>query len=178
MDREAWRAVIHGVAKSRTRLSDWIELNNAGDQGSIPGLGRSPGEGNGTPLQYSCLENPMDRGAWWSTVHRVTKSRTWLSMCVEGRISQFQHSWQCNWLSSDDDVDTSSPGGWSVNYRMFGRIPGLYPLDASSTSHTPRRDCNNQGCLHMFTGEQIHPWLGTILLLLSHFSHVRLCATP
>ena len=41
------------------------------DMGSIPGLGRSPGEGNGTPLQYSCLENPMDRGAWWATVHGV-----------------------------------------------------------------------------------------------------------
>ena len=52
---------------------------NAGDLGSIPGLGRSPGEGNGNPLQYSCLENPMDGGAWWATVHRVTKSRIWLS---------------------------------------------------------------------------------------------------
>ena len=49
---------------------------NAGDLGSIPGLGRAPGEGNGNPLQYSCLENPMDRGAWWATVHGVTKSRT------------------------------------------------------------------------------------------------------
>jgi len=46
---------------------------NAGDAGSIPGLGRSPGEGNGSPLQYSCLENPMDRGAWWVTVHEITK---------------------------------------------------------------------------------------------------------
>ena len=47
---------------------------NAGDirdTGSVPGLGRSPGEGNGYPLQYSCLENPMDRGAWWATVHGV-----------------------------------------------------------------------------------------------------------
>ena len=42
---------------------------NAGDPGSIPGLGRSPGEGNGSPLQYSCLENLMDREAWWTTVH-------------------------------------------------------------------------------------------------------------
>ena len=49
---------------------------NAGDPGSIPGMGRSPGEGNGDPLQCSCLENPMDRGAWWATVHGVTKSRT------------------------------------------------------------------------------------------------------
>ena len=48
----------------------------ARDVGSIPGSGRSPGEGNGSPLQYSCLGNPMDRGAWWATVHRVAKSQT------------------------------------------------------------------------------------------------------
>ena len=52
---------------------------NVGDLGSIPGLGRSPGERNGNPLQYCCLENPMDRGAWQATVHGVTKSRTRLS---------------------------------------------------------------------------------------------------
>ena len=46
------------------------------DTGSIPGSGRSPGRGHGHPLQYSCLENPMDRGAWWATVHRVAKSQT------------------------------------------------------------------------------------------------------
>ena len=46
---------------------------NAGDPGLIPGWGRSPGEGNGTPLHYSCLGNPMDRGAWWATVHGVTR---------------------------------------------------------------------------------------------------------
>ena len=49
---------------------------NAGDPGLIPGSGRSPGEGNGTPLQHSCLENPMDGGAWWAAVHGVAKSRT------------------------------------------------------------------------------------------------------
>ena len=49
---------------------------NAGDVDSILGLGRSPGEGNGNPAQYSCLENSMDRGAWWATVHGVTKSWT------------------------------------------------------------------------------------------------------
>ena len=48
---------------------------NAGDLGSIPRLGRSPGEGNGNPLQYSCLENPMDRGTWRATVHRVSRVR-------------------------------------------------------------------------------------------------------
>ena len=51
---------------------------NAGDLTSIPGSRRSPGEGNGDSLQYSCLENYMDRGAWWATVHGVAKSGTWL----------------------------------------------------------------------------------------------------
>ena len=49
---------------------------NAGDLRSIPGSGRSPGEGNGNPLQYSCLKNPTDRGAWWATAHGVAKSQT------------------------------------------------------------------------------------------------------
>ena len=52
---------------------------NAGDPGSTPGARRSPGEGNGYPLQYSCLENPMDRGAWRATVRGATKSQTRLS---------------------------------------------------------------------------------------------------
>ena len=49
---------------------------NAGDLGSIPGWGRWPGEGNGNPLQYSCLENSTDRGAWWATVHGVAELDT------------------------------------------------------------------------------------------------------
>ena len=78
MDREDWRAAVHGVAKSRTWLSNWTELNvvfysfsggsdckesacNAGHLDLIPGSERSPGEGNSNPLWYSCLENPMDR---------------------------------------------------------------------------------------------------------------------
>ena len=52
---------------------------NAGDLGSIPELGRSPGEGNSNPLQYSCLENPTDGGAWWATVQGVSKTQTRLS---------------------------------------------------------------------------------------------------
>ena len=50
---------------------------NTGDAGSIPGWGRSPGGGYGKPLQHSCPENPRDRGAWWATVHGVSKSQTW-----------------------------------------------------------------------------------------------------
>ena len=57
---------------------------NVGDLGLIPGLGRAPGEGSGNPLQYSCLENPMDGGAWWATVHGVAKSRT--------QLNDFTHS--------------------------------------------------------------------------------------
>ena len=49
-------------------------VGDTGDVGSVLGLGRSPRGGHGNPLQYSCLENPMDRGAWWATVHRVAKS--------------------------------------------------------------------------------------------------------
>ena len=55
---------------------------NVGDSGSIPGSGRSPGEGNGNPLQYSCLETSTDGGGWWATVHGVAKSRTRLSNII------------------------------------------------------------------------------------------------
>ena len=86
---------LHEVAKSITSHREVIKLPatfrglgfpsgsdgkesayNVRDQGSIPGLGRYPGEGNGNPLQYSCLENPMDRGDWRATVHAVEQSRT------------------------------------------------------------------------------------------------------
>ena len=55
-----------------------INAGDIRDTGSIPGLGRSPGGKHGNPLQYSCMENALDRGAWWATVHRVAKSRTLL----------------------------------------------------------------------------------------------------
>ena len=110
-DRKAWSAAVHGVAKSQTRLNNWITTKEkpdlcpwlpesnlclevelvvkklpatAGDVRnacSVPEFGRSPGEGDGSPLQHSCLENPMDRGAWQATIHRVAKSRTRLKQC-------------------------------------------------------------------------------------------------
>ena len=64
------------------RLPRWLngkESRASGDAGSIPGLRRSPGGEYGHPLRYCCLGNPMDRGAWWATAQRVTKSGTWLS---------------------------------------------------------------------------------------------------
>ena len=63
---------------------------NVRDLGSIPGSERSYREGNGNPLQYSCLENPMDRGAWWTTVHWVTKSQTQLSDFTSSQHSRIQ----------------------------------------------------------------------------------------
>ena len=66
-------ALLHGGSEVKASAC------NAGDLGLIPRSGRSPGEGNGNPLQYSCLENPMDGGAWWAMVLGVTKSRTRLS---------------------------------------------------------------------------------------------------
>ena len=68
---------IYENAKRLPRELSGKESNcQAGDMGSIPRWGRSPGEGNGNPFQYSCLENPMDRGAWKATVHRVADSDT------------------------------------------------------------------------------------------------------
>ena len=67
----------HSSIKSFPAGSDSKESAcNAGDLGSVPGLGRSSGELNGNPLQYSCLENPMNREAWWATVHGIAKSQT------------------------------------------------------------------------------------------------------
>ena len=101
MDRGAWWATVHGIAMSRTWLSNWTHtqtypfryklvaylvksmpaiVRDAKDVGSVHGLGRCLGEGNGNLLQYSCLENSVAKGAWKDTVHGVTKSQTWLSM--------------------------------------------------------------------------------------------------
>ena len=93
----------HGVSvktkmkcsRETSQASQWGEESacNAGDAGgmsSIPGLWRSPGGGHGNPLQYSCWENPRDRGAWWATVHGVAKNQTWLkwpSAHVQGSLS-------------------------------------------------------------------------------------------
>ena len=98
-DREAWCAAVHQVTESWTRLSDWTtpttthygtsqmalvvktmptSEGNIRDSGSIPGLGRASGGRRGNLLQYSFLENSMERGAWMTTVHRVTKSQTQL----------------------------------------------------------------------------------------------------
>ena len=62
------------------------DARDARDESLIPGSGRSPGEGNGNPLQYSCLENPMDRGAWWATVHGVTETQTFPTLSEPRKV--------------------------------------------------------------------------------------------
>ena len=69
-----WRASQVALVVKNPPANTW----DIRDVGSLPGLGKSPREGNGNPLQYSCLGNAMDRGAWWAIVHRVIRSRTWL----------------------------------------------------------------------------------------------------
>ena len=71
--------LLEQILSSLYSLDSKASACNVEDPGLIPGSGRSPGEGNGTPLQYSCLESPMDREAWQATVHGVTKSQTRLS---------------------------------------------------------------------------------------------------
>ena len=102
-DRKNWKLfILIYFLLSNSRASIWQEALgfpggsdgkesacNARDLGSLPRLGRSPGEGNGNPLQYSCLENPMDRGAWRTTVHGVTKSQT--------RLKHLKLSVSCFW---------------------------------------------------------------------------------
>ena len=73
----------YGLPRWHSGKESACHAGDARDVGSIPGFGRSPGEGNGNPLQYSCLENPMDRGAWWAIVHRVVNNQIQLSAAQE-----------------------------------------------------------------------------------------------
>ena len=97
----------------------------------ISGLGRSLGEGNGNPLQYSCLENPMDRGAWWATVQGVTKSRT--------QLSNFTHLMNktairlLNKSSLVTQTVNSLPAVWEIWVQPLGRED---PLEKETATHS------------------------------------------
>ena len=132
---------------------------NAGDLGSIPGSGRSPGEGNGNPLQYSCLENPMDLGAWWATIHGVAKSRTRLSdfCCVclgtespgalfsGGLVFQFVCRFQRYWAKKS----TVRPRACSVS--SFSQSSGrfLLPFLPTKCMNMEPRSCSQIPYLEM-----------------------------
>ena len=97
---------------------------NVGDLGLIPGSGRSPGEGNGNPLQCSCLENPRDRGAWWASVYGVTQSRTWLM-----------------WLSSSSFPGSSDGKASAYNEGDLGLIPGSGRSLGEGNGNSPQYSC-------------------------------------
>ena len=116
---------------------------NARNSGLIPGLGRSPGRGNDKPLQYSCLENSVDRGAWRATVHGVAKSRTRLR-----------------------DLHTHTHTHTQLIYNVV-LLSGVQHSDSNIYLYL---------CIYLFLFIFFPPML--LLLLLSHFSRVRLCVTP
>ena len=112
---------------------------NAGDAGLIAGLGRSPGGGHGNPLQYSCLENSMDRGAWWATVHGVAKSQTGLSTHAR-------------------------PSRWVLKFylhRSGGQIQSIVLIFASSTAR--RRFCLVDGMALVLAGDGQSPPYSLVL---------------
>ena len=96
--------------------------SNAGDRGSIPGSGRSPGEGNGNPLQYSCLENPMDGGTWYATVHGIGESDTTEqlhSSLYDYTVKESEAAQLC--LALHNPMDCSLPGS-SVHWIFQARV--------------------------------------------------------
>ena len=112
---------------------------NVGNLGSIPGWGRSPGEGNGNPLQYSCLENPMDGGGWLATVLGVGKSRTWPSdftslphsECLRSRcpLSHF------SWCTADTNTNCVRWEAWQEESRMAERGGKKCPVVIEQVEH-------------------------------------------
>ena len=118
---------------------------NAKNAGSVPGLERSPGEGNGYPLQYSRLENPMDRGAWWATVHGVTKNQTGLGTNTHTHTHTHTHT------RSNSDPSF----GFALLCFLLHFHKGCW---IASTQRHPEH--------HLFTPSPTHP-LQLLLLLLA-----------
>ena len=103
---------------------------NAGHAGLIPGLGRSAGEGNSHTLQYSCLKNLMDSGAWWATVHGVTNSQTWLSMHVCTNLNIIYIMWENNKGFPGGSVVKNPPANageaiWLLGWKILWRRKNL-----------------------------------------------------
>ena len=133
---------------------------NVGDQGSIPGSGRSPGEGNGYPLQYSCLENPMNRGAWRATVHGVAQSRTGLErLSTRAHVVVTAQWWKhlpasagvpgwINGLGRSDGEGNGNPLQYSclgnpMNRESHGRLQSI-------ALHRVGHDWSDLACTHTY----------------------------
>ena len=119
--REAWWVAVYGVAQSRTRLK-WLSSSSSSSSSILYR------EGNGTPLQYSRLENPMDGGAWWAAVHGVAKTRT--------RLSNFTFThWRRKWQPTPVFLPGESQGReawWAAVYGVAQSQIGLKRLSSSS----------------------------------------------
>ena len=161
--------------------------------GSIPGLGRSPGEGNGNPLQYSCLENPMDRGDWRATVYRVTKGRTLLSdftffsfflsqllMCI---IKLTDLTSQCKLISLMANLDPLSECVWRgdryvlihfSHVRLFV-IPWTVAHQAPLSMDSPGR---NTGVARPSSSRSSNPGVRYVSLCLLHWQAGSLPLAP
>ena len=124
---------------------------DTGDAGSVPGLGRSPGQGNGNPFQYSCLRNPMDRGAWQAKVHGVAKSWTWLSMHTRSYLGEKIRAHETNNLSLRGDWD------WAMQFLFRVSFPNSYIF------FSPHKTI----CLYKVTHIHMHTH--------THTTHVHIC---
>ena len=107
---------------------------NVRDSGSIPALGRSPGEGSGNPLQYSCLENSMDRGAWRATVQGVTKSRTRWATNTHTHVGTHTHTHSFNGRREQTGSGHMSENSFSLNLQMNRKT---YPLSSPRSWVSP-----------------------------------------
>ena len=122
---------------------------SAGDPGSIPGSGRSPGEGNGNPLQCSCLEDPMDRGAWQATVHGVTKSRTRLSFELLNFFWTSAHQASLSFSMSQSllkltSIESVMPSNHLILCCSLLLLPSIFP----SIRISSKADFSRVSCLH------------------------------
>ena len=97
---------------------------NSGDMGLIPGLGRSPRVGRGNPIQYSCLDNSMDRGAWRAIVHGVTESRTQLSMHTQKSIQIFC-TFKKRWMKLEPIIQSEVSQNEKHQYSILTHIYGI-----------------------------------------------------
>ena len=124
---------------SEVKASAW----NVGDPGSIPVSGRSPGEGNGNTLQYSCLENPMEGGAWWAIVHGVTKSQIQLSAFTFTFILQMGRQSVISWKgvsTSEETLQETTRGSGRLSAKW---MDGIYQAVFSQLTAVP----GSQGAL-------------------------------